>query len=250
MTTYLQVAVRVRDLLTVAVEATGETAVAGRPVPACPGWNVQQVLSHLGGVADDVLSGNLADAGRPHWTDAQVQGRRGRSLTDLAEHWVEAATLVGDAAAGPAGAQMTMDACTHELDLRRALDAPLPDVDLTEPLEWLLARFDAVLRRRGLPALRVTAVDPPSTRSWLLPGTTLDDDALAVATLEGSQGDLLRSLTGRRCRAQVMALLTTTTDVVTPDDWWRAFTWGPFVPPEHPTEPGPGRTRTQPTVLP
>jgi len=246
VTPYLQVAVRVRDLLAAAVEATGEAAVAGRRVPACPDWNVQQVLSHLGGVADDVLSGNLADAGRPHWTEAQVQGRRDRSLTDLAERWVEAATLIGDAAAGPAGAQMTMDACTHELDLRRALEAPPADVDLTEPLGWLLARFDAVLRRRGLPALQVTAVDPPTPRTWLLPGTTGDGATPAAAaepsyaaTFDGSRVDLLRSLTGRRCRAQVLALLTTTTDDVSPDDWLRAFTWGPFAPPALEVEPGP-----------
>jgi uncharacterized protein (TIGR03083 family) len=245
VTPYLQVAVRVRDLVGAAVTAGGSGAasvqdVAATRIPACPDWTVHDVVAHLGGVADDVLAGNVADAGRPTWTAAQVQARHDVALEVLLDRWVAATTRMGPAAAGPAATQMTMDALTHELDLRQALAAPLPDVDLTPALEWLVARFDGVLRRRQLPCLRIVATGPGEPGKWLLPGTTADEGAARdpqVAQLAGSQVDLLRSLTGRRTREQVLALLTPTA-AVTADDWWRAFTWGPFVPPAAPTEPG------------
>jgi uncharacterized protein (TIGR03083 family) len=253
VTPYLQVAVRVRDLVRTATKAVGdEASVSGRQVPACPGWTVHDLVAHLSGVADDVLAGNVADAGRPAWTHAQVQAGHEVALDALLDRWVAAATRMAGTAAGPAAAQMTMDAITHEIDLRHTLGAPLPDSDLTQAIGWLVVGFDGVLRRRGLPALQIIATGPGEPRTWLLPGTPGSEatrshdgtDAAAgptadrCALLAGSQVDLLRSLTGRRTREQVLALITGT-DTVPADDWWRAFTWGPFTPPSLTIESGP-----------
>ncbi len=242
-----------RDLVLAAVAARDQAWVAARSVPACPDWTVHDVVAHLSGVSDDVLAGNVADAGRPAWTQAQVQARHDMTLDALLDRWVAGATRMGPAAAGAGAAQMTMDAITHEIDLRHALGAPLPDVDLSPPLGWLMALFDGVLRRRDLPSLQIVATGPGEPQTWLLPGTVpggatppeADTEAPkepsaaapTIARLTGSQVDLLRSLTGRRTREQVLALLTGT-ETVPADHWWRAFTWGPFVPPAAPTEGG------------
>jgi uncharacterized protein (TIGR03083 family) len=236
VTPYLQVAVRVRDLVLAAVAAHDMASVAGRPVPACPGWTVQAVVAHLGGVADDVLAGNVADAGRPAWTQAQIQARHDVAVDALLDRWVAGATRMGSAAAGPAAAQMTMDAITHEIDLCHALGEQLPDADLSQALDWLAARFDGVLRRRELPSLKIIATGPGEPRTWLLPGCATGE--VAGTQLMGSHVDLLRSLTGRRTREQVLSLLTPTT-ASADDDWWRAFTWGPFTPPDQAVEAGP-----------
>src|SRR5436305_1642837 len=59
-----------------------ETA-ASRPVPACPGWRVRDVLAHLCGNCTDIAAGNIADAGTDAWTAAQVDARREVPLAEL-----------------------------------------------------------------------------------------------------------------------------------------------------------------------
>ena len=50
---------------------------AETPVPACPGWTVRGVLSHVVGIPADVRRGSLPgpDDG-PRWTAAQVEARQ------------------------------------------------------------------------------------------------------------------------------------------------------------------------------
>ena len=45
-------------------------------VPACPDWTEHNLISHLAGVADDFVAGNLDDAPRPPWTAVQVKARQ------------------------------------------------------------------------------------------------------------------------------------------------------------------------------
>ena len=45
-------------------EATSsDDAAAARPVPACPGWRVRDVLAHLCGNCTDIAAGNIAVGG-------------------------------------------------------------------------------------------------------------------------------------------------------------------------------------------
>ena len=55
------------------------------PVPATPPWSVIDVLAHLTGVCADLVSGNVDDWADPAWTAAQVEGRRGRSRSELVD---------------------------------------------------------------------------------------------------------------------------------------------------------------------
>jgi len=60
-----------------------------RRVPACPGWTVHNLISHLAGVAADFISGNLDGAPRPSWTAVQVDKRRDLSTTAVLNEWAE-----------------------------------------------------------------------------------------------------------------------------------------------------------------
>jgi hypothetical protein len=62
---------RVVDLL-----ETVEPAVLDRPAPATPAWRVRDVVAHMVGVADDVVSGRLDGIASDPWTGGQVERRR------------------------------------------------------------------------------------------------------------------------------------------------------------------------------
>ena len=64
-----------------------------RAVPACPGWTVHDVVSHITGVADDALNGRMDGVATDPWTAAQVERGRGTSTPDLLERWTEQAAV-------------------------------------------------------------------------------------------------------------------------------------------------------------
>jgi uncharacterized protein (TIGR03083 family) len=94
------------------------------PVPCCPGWTVRDVLSHVVGLTDDVLAGNVDGAASEPWTAAQVERLREAPVAELFARW--------DAQVGPAGAlfdaigeaRPPFDCCTHEHDVRHAVGRP------------------------------------------------------------------------------------------------------------------------------
>jgi Mycothiol maleylpyruvate isomerase N-terminal domain len=52
----------------------GRDGIANLPVPACPGWTIRQVVAHLAGVAQDIVSLNLEQKGT-----GALGGRTGRA---------------------------------------------------------------------------------------------------------------------------------------------------------------------------
>src|SRR5262245_55864456 len=78
---------RLRTELTARLRELGPDAVADLPVAACPQWTVKNTISHLAGVAADVLAGNLEGVATDPWTAAQVDARRERSLADILDEW-------------------------------------------------------------------------------------------------------------------------------------------------------------------
>jgi uncharacterized protein (TIGR03083 family) len=102
------------------------TADPTTPVPACPGWTVKELLAHVAGVASDVLTGNVAEAGTEPWVQAQLDARAGQSLPTIADEWRATGPQVDDVCAqlGDAIAQLVFDTVTHEQDLRGALGQP------------------------------------------------------------------------------------------------------------------------------
>jgi hypothetical protein len=68
----------------------GRADVAPLSVPACPAWTIRQVVAHLTGVAQDIVSFNLEDKAADSWTHAQVPAQaisRSRSHSVLSQRW-------------------------------------------------------------------------------------------------------------------------------------------------------------------
>ncbi len=197
---------------------------ASRPVAACPGWSVADVVSHLAGVVDDAVHGRLDGVTTAPWTAAQVEARRGRPLADVVEEWDEQAPHFESLldAVGEAGHQAVTDVVTHEHDLRAALDAP--DARTSDAV-GIGVRFVALhvaeaARSLGHP-LRVEVAGGPAVGP---------DDAAVV--LRGERFELLRAMTGRRTADQLRRLAWEGD----PEGVLAAFTYGPFRPPVEPVE--------------
>jgi uncharacterized protein (TIGR03083 family) len=74
------------------------------PVPACPDWTVRDIVAHLAGIAEEVVSGTYFagaadawnDAGlaaqRDQWTASQVRSRRDRPVSVMLAEWADAFT--------------------------------------------------------------------------------------------------------------------------------------------------------------
>jgi uncharacterized protein (TIGR03083 family) len=199
-----------------------DVSVASTPVPACPEWTVREVVAHLTGICDDILSGNLGGVATEPWTAAQVEKRKADSIADIVREWDDAGSrieqMLPNFPAAPAS-QLVFDLVTHEHDLRAALGRPgARDSDgVGIGLGFGMGGFLSSVSSRNLPPLRVCAGD----REW----TSTEGEA--QVTLRTVPFDLLRSIAGRRSLAQVRSL-----------DWdgdaepyLPAFEWGPFKPP-------------------
>jgi uncharacterized protein (TIGR03083 family) len=169
-------------------------------VPACPSWTVKDVLAHVAGIPADILAGRLDGVATDPWTAAQVDARRDRTIADIAAEWQETGPQI-DAIVdsfGPTGAQLLFDLTTHELDVRAALGAPLPDslpvYDVA--LGFVMENLAAGVVGDGGP-LRIDA----DGASWSLGG-----DGAPKAALTTTKRELIRAVAGRRSRAQITAM--------------------------------------------
>lgn len=191
-------------------------------VPACPEWTLRGLLTHLVGVAAAAI-GRLSG-----WPAAHSSSSADIDIPELLATWEELGAevdlLLADAG-GRVGNILVMDAFTHELDIRYAIGAGLPEEHpaFAGAFAVLVNGFAAAVHDHGLPALRLSS----GRTQW-----TIGAGAPA-ATLTATRFDLYRSLAGRRSHHQITAL-----------DWDRgshrwlpAFTWGPFTPPVSPVEP-------------
>jgi uncharacterized protein (TIGR03083 family) len=180
---------RVTDLLT----GLG-VREAERRVPACPGWSVRELLSHMVGLAADVVVGDEPDDHNSAWTQAQVDARRDRSVGELLHEWEE---LVEPLTAWMRGhtTRPLSDVVIHEQDLRGALGASgARDTDgLGVVRDRMLVRFaDQVA---GLPPVALDG----GTWQWCSAGAVED----AAVVLRASEFDLARAVTSRRSSTQL-----------------------------------------------
>ena len=175
---YVALRVRVVALLRSLPESAGNYVV-----PHCPLWTVRELVSHLLGVPDDIFNGRMEGVATDAWTQAQVERHRGKSLQQIADAFDELSTFF-DAMLphfpATARSQMTMDAVTHEHDLRHSVGVPgaRDSAAVSVALAWL--------------------------RQWVNAKKVPQSNSLFTAGL--SDFDLLRCLTGRRSLSQAEGL--------------------------------------------
>ncbi len=138
------------DLITIENEHT--------MVPACPAWNLHNLISHLTGAMEDFLSGNTEGAPGEAWTAVHVERFRDTDLATIKTTWLAATDN-----AGPLFRRMAVmflpDIVTHEFDVRGALgdtdrrDAEGLLVILGVMQKWKQPYFE----RNGVPAVEIVA---------------------------------------------------------------------------------------------
>ncbi|MEX2628136.1 MAG: maleylpyruvate isomerase family mycothiol-dependent enzyme [Ilumatobacteraceae bacterium] len=144
------------------------------PVGCCPGWTVRDVLSHVAGLADDLVAGRVEGAATDPWTAVQVERWRDAPVDELLAQWESQAPTVAELLDQLGEIRPPIDCCSHEHDVRAALGRP-GNRD-SAVIEWALAGIatastpnpvEIVLRdgRRfptgaGTPGLTVSGLDP------------------------------------------------------------------------------------------
>ncbi|WP_019811715.1 maleylpyruvate isomerase N-terminal domain-containing protein, partial [Saccharomonospora halophila] len=132
--------------------------VASVRVPSCPDWTVRDLVAHLVGICDSVVRGG--DGGPPGGRERSGTDVAAPDLSVLLTRWSELSGLAGRylAEADPRHSGLAvLDALSHELDLRYALDAPIPADHPALPGAFAVAAagFSAEVADRGLPAIEL-----------------------------------------------------------------------------------------------
>jgi uncharacterized protein (TIGR03083 family) len=178
---------------------TGDQLVV--TVPGTPDWTVLELLSHLVGCGLELAAGNVEGAGGDEWTQAQVEARRGRSVSELLSEWDNGfATIDQQIRNGNIPSPIAFDAITHEQDLRGAVRAePLDDpAAVGFVADGFGSRAVAVAAKAGLPDLELR--DDQCGWSIGTPGGTC---------LSAPKFEIFRTIAGRRSSGQVAAMAWT-----------------------------------------
>ena len=185
-----------------------------RPVDACPGWRVRDVLAHLVATVDDAIAGRITGPPPPDLTADQVDRHRHDDPRELLAAWDVRAPrfepVLTERRIWPA----FFDVLSHEHDIRHALGRPAGhDSDDV--------RLAAELLTRSLPP--GLTVDRDDASGGGAPGSGApgggapgddapdgpvagDGDPEGGARLVASSFDVFRLRLGRRSRAQVLAM--------------------------------------------
>ena len=172
---YSELRIRVADLMRNITSEQAQTVV-----PHCPQWTVKDCFAHMIGVPEDVINGQMDGVTTDAWTDRQVQRHAEDSVIDLLTIWDTNAPVFAKILPKipqPVLSQFMFDQTTHEHDLRAALGEPgARDSIAVDVAEGFLR--DSLSRN--------------------------SDSAIAsMANHEISGFEFLRSLSGRRSKAQI-----------------------------------------------
>ena len=110
---------RLGEVITAAGPGAGD-----RPVAACPGWTVRDVIAHLVGVIEDANAGRISGIPEVAQTAEQVARHRDDPVEDLLARWAELAPPFEAVIAQLQIAPAYFDVLSHEHDVRAALGAP------------------------------------------------------------------------------------------------------------------------------
>ena len=164
--------------------------------PATPEWRVRDVLSHVVGVCDDILAGNLDGVTTEAWTAAQVDKRRDRAVDEILAEWSETGPQIeAQMRAAPVRefGQMVFDAVTHEHDIRGALGTPgaRDSSAVAVAFDWLVT----------------VGMDGPARCTFVTEyGTTSSGGGPEqLFTVHASRFEIVRGVPGRRSTEQLLA---------------------------------------------
>ena len=170
--------------------------VASIVVPHCPDWTVQETVSHMVGVPEAILSGDLDGVASDAWTQRQVENHRGDSLKDLADAWEknsEQFLTVLPMIPKAAMTQLVFDVASHEHDVRHAVGQPgardslsvsvgvrfmkhaaesRGDLDVETIDQWTASEFDvfrSVAGRRSAEQIAAEGIDVEFVQKLLRP---------------------------------------------------------------------------------
>jgi hypothetical protein len=121
--------------------AATDPASLGAQVPACPGWTVHGVVSHLAGLADDIVARRLRGIPDDEWTAGQVDQRLGVPVEEVLDEWApHVATIADGLDARVIPPPAAADVLVHEGDIAEALADPVPPEDGWRDAARLLCR--------------------------------------------------------------------------------------------------------------
>jgi uncharacterized protein (TIGR03083 family) len=131
-----------RERLTALVSGLDGAALA-TPVPACPGWEVQDVVAHLAAVVEDALAGRLSGPPSEAETAVQVARYKGRPVTQTLTGWATGAPQFEEAISALNIPPAVIDVASHEQDIRGALGLPgaRDNEAIQQMAGWLLERL-------------------------------------------------------------------------------------------------------------
>jgi uncharacterized protein (TIGR03083 family) len=185
---------RIADMLT--------QADADVVVPTCPEWTVADACAHLAGIPVSLVAGSVPGADAQSWVDADIESRRGRSISSLLDEWADitpAFQAMMVAGGGRLGG-LLYDVVAHEHDLRHALGRPGARNDrgivISMDFERLILSGD--LKRRGSGTVEVRSAAGAWAAGTSGPTVSLDLTDHSEGTFE-----LLRLMGSRRSAAQV-----------------------------------------------
>ncbi len=165
------------------------------PVPACPGWTVHDVISHLAGIAADAVAGRLGGVPTDEHTAGQVAERAGRPTAVVLREWERSATQLEVMLTRTPIAPVVFDVVVHEQDIRGALDMPgnRDDPVVDDAINAVLARFASRVQSAGLPDVMVVDGE----------GHLLGGRVEAPVRLTIPRYELFRAGFGRRSASQI-----------------------------------------------
>lgn len=187
------------------------------PVPATPGWNIKDVITHLTADASCVIAGDFpreffeaigaesAVARVNAWTARQLKDREDRSLEELLQEWKSSGTELADMMRGEkpwpeetfifADRALLTDVAVHQQDIFGALG--IERARDAVPIKIALKAYIVAM------SWRLAAEELAPLRFDFGEKTDIAGDGDAGATVKTSRFEFFRAMSGRRSPDQI-----------------------------------------------
>lgn len=180
---------------------------ARQPVALTPGWTIADVVAHVCGLNADVAAGMREGLGTDERTAHQVETRAGQTVGEMCDEWLGHADAMGQAISDNRyfGLRLAADLVVHLHDVQHTLGEPIDRED--EATISGGRTYAARTPERLAEATGVTMMIELSDGTTYGPsGDGASPSGSPGLVLRATPYDFLRSVTGRRSRAQVQAM--------------------------------------------